>query len=117
MSNGPGAIVFILFNSPPWDASRGLTGAYLGSASAYCCGLARYGLFGAWKCGKELSELVARKSGDERSFICVRAAPRARGYGERRPSLGVMGDALRDSLEAEMGVIWSGRVNGRSGVG
>lgn len=119
MSNGPGAMVFILVNRPPWDANRGLTGAYLGSASAYCCGLARYrspGLFGGGNCGKELSELAVRKSGDERSLICVRAAPRARGYGERSPSLGVMGDALRDSLEAETGVSWSGRVKGRSGV-
>lgn len=106
--------MFILVNSrPPWP-SPGLTGAYLGSASAYCCGLARYGLFGGGNGGNELSELVARKSGEDRSLICVRAALRARGYGERRPSLGVMGEALRDSLEAETGVSWSGRVKGRS---
>lgn len=112
--------MFILVSSPPWP-SRGLTGAYLGSASAYCCGLARYrspGLFCGGNGGKEPSELAARKSGDWWSFICVRAALlRARGYGERRPSLGVMGDALRDSLEAETGVSWSGRVKGRSGDG
>lgn len=35
-SNGPGAIVFILFRSPPFDAVLGLSGAYLGSPSGYC---------------------------------------------------------------------------------
>lgn len=72
-SNGPGAIVFILWSNPPLLTILGLTGAYIGSTSRLLFPVRRYSgsclgrLCGAalvGKGGKAQSRFEERSSGD-----------------------------------------------------
>jgi hypothetical protein len=108
--------VFILCRSPPVVALLGLTGAYIGSGSVYCgvpilpyplscCGpLGLVAVFAGGNGGNAQSRFNERSSGEggTRSIGAV-ALRVGLPNDDRRPSLGVIGDALRDG-EALTGV-------------
>lgn len=121
-SKGPGAIVFIRCSRPPEVAVRGLTGAYLGSASANFPippypppVFDRIGAFCfVGKGGNAQSRFEESGSGDGVLRI-IGAVPLriGRPKGDWRPSFGVIGDALLDG-DKLTGVSWSCRKYGRS---
>lgn len=124
MSKGPGAIVFILCRRPPLVAVLGLTGAYIGSGSAYLSSpMPPYApaslglLFAGFTVGNGGN---AQSRFDERS--CGEGGPRNIGAvalrrglpnGDRDPSFGVKGEMLREGEELT-GVSCSCGKKGRS---
>jgi len=112
ISKGPGAIVFILCKRPPLVAVLGLIGAYIGSMAAGFIANPPL-LFSCWRCGFEVAGFVVGKGGNAQS----RFEESSSGDGGRftgavllrigfpkgdrgGPSLGVMGETLREGVLA-----------------
>jgi hypothetical protein len=122
ISKGPGAIVFALCKSPPLVAVLGLTGAYIGSSVVgfipkppyppVSCRLFVADLVGG-KGGNGLSRFDVRPSGDGGLCNGAVALRRSLPNGDRDPSLGVIGETLRDG-DRLTGVSWPCGKNGRS---
>jgi hypothetical protein len=117
ISKGPGAIVFILFKSPPEFAGFGLGGAFTGSGASYLPLPYGLPLFGGGSLGVDGSRMVAPNGGNAESMpddiMMGEGGPRGRGdvalrgglpKGDLRVSFGVLGDALRESLYTLTGV-------------